>query len=374
MQMGINPFKNFFKESFRNPERFPCSSQTVARKKHIAWVDLAKGICILMVVLRHHQFDTFNLPFLNPLRMPLYFVLSGMFFKDYGSSGQFVLKKLNNLILPFIFWLVAGCLLVSAIYMKNGEIRGPELILEFLVGRKIEVNSALWFLICLFFTGLIFYTLKSWLNGIWLIVGVLVVALIGNFLAFIDYKLPLWIDSACTAMPFFYLGWWLKNGFDILNRKNRKTELVIAFVLISASVTISYFFDEPHFNLAGNSTPYNPVLVYLNSILIVVGVLLLCKHIGWLPVVSYFGRFSIIVLCSHLLLNRLVVGFLKATQLPHFLILVLSPVVLILFCWLTIPIAKTYIPYFTAQKNLFERLKKRRATDDSTLIVEDTVE
>jgi fucose 4-O-acetylase-like acetyltransferase len=60
-------------------------------KKRIEWIDLAKGICIFLVVANHIFY--YNCVFLEQLRMPLYFVLSGLFFKNYGGFCEFVLKK-----------------------------------------------------------------------------------------------------------------------------------------------------------------------------------------------------------------------------------------------------------------------------------------
>ncbi len=56
----------------------------ITKKTRIEFIDLAKGVCILLVVIVHviPELDT-PLEFLACLRMPLYFCLSGLFFKDY---------------------------------------------------------------------------------------------------------------------------------------------------------------------------------------------------------------------------------------------------------------------------------------------------
>jgi fucose 4-O-acetylase-like acetyltransferase len=59
--------------------------------KRIEWIDLAKGICIFLVVANHIFY--YNCVFLEQLRMPLYFILSGLFFKDYGGFCEFMLKN-----------------------------------------------------------------------------------------------------------------------------------------------------------------------------------------------------------------------------------------------------------------------------------------
>ncbi len=63
-------------------------------QKRIEFIDLAKGICILLVITVH--VTSFNVPVIQSMRMPLYYILSGLFFKDYGGLGQLVKKNLTN--------------------------------------------------------------------------------------------------------------------------------------------------------------------------------------------------------------------------------------------------------------------------------------
>ena len=74
-------------------------------KPRIEWIDTAKGICILLVAYSHvylGDHPTF-LHFQDYFRMPLYFLLSGLFFKTYNSFPNFILKKTNKLLIPFVF-------------------------------------------------------------------------------------------------------------------------------------------------------------------------------------------------------------------------------------------------------------------------------
>ncbi len=65
---------------------------TPEQTDRIEWIDLAKGICIILVVMLHARVDIgFSL---SHFRMPLYFVLSGLFFKTYGNFKGFIIKKI----------------------------------------------------------------------------------------------------------------------------------------------------------------------------------------------------------------------------------------------------------------------------------------
>ena len=61
----------------------------------IEFIDLAKGICILLVVQIHVYGDTSVDVFkmMSLFRMPLYFVLSGLFFKTYDGFFSLFKKK-----------------------------------------------------------------------------------------------------------------------------------------------------------------------------------------------------------------------------------------------------------------------------------------
>jgi uncharacterized membrane protein YwzB len=87
----------------------------------------------------------------------------------------------------------------------------------------------------------------------------------------------------------------------------------------------------------------------ISSGLGVISLLLVCKKIKWLPLFSFMGRYSIIILCVHMIyifgLN--ILGF----QSKKYGLFIELPIVTIV-SWLTIPVAIKYIPYFVAQKDL----------------------
>lgn len=85
MNKQMNDIKSFFRDNFQRPV-----STSSSEKPRIEFIDLAKGICIILVVIFHFDVD---IPLLRPMRMPLYFILSGLFFKDYGGFINFLTKK-----------------------------------------------------------------------------------------------------------------------------------------------------------------------------------------------------------------------------------------------------------------------------------------
>ena len=108
------------------PERQTHSDAPPQAKPRIEFIDLAKGFCILLVVFHHLQ-STTETHFLidqytMACRMPLYFFLSGLFFKPYENFKGFLLRKTNKLLIPFLFFYLTVSVLIPDIlfyYIKG---------------------------------------------------------------------------------------------------------------------------------------------------------------------------------------------------------------------------------------------------------------
>ena len=56
---------------------------------------------------------------MHTFRMPLYFILSGLFFKEYEVFWGFLKRKTNKLLIPFIFWYGISSLIAADINGSN---------------------------------------------------------------------------------------------------------------------------------------------------------------------------------------------------------------------------------------------------------------
>lgn len=181
-------------------------------KPRIQFIDLAKGFCILMVLVDHCGINTGI--WANHLRMPLYFVLSGLFFKDYSSFTEFFRKKTNNILIPFIIFYFVGLVygLIIDILCDNPldiyRIGTPAFFHE----GKMN-NYALWFLLALFWTNLIYFGIsrafsKKWAKG----AAVILIAMLSCKLNRENGMSILYFGSAIMSLPLFYFGQILKRS------------------------------------------------------------------------------------------------------------------------------------------------------------------
>lgn len=326
-------------------------------KGRISYIDLAKGICILLVVLDHISGNGYFAGGDYPMneifeqtRMPLYFILSGLFFKDYaGGIREFLLRKFNRILVPYLFFLVLYRASAWAFRSFFGISFG-------------DVWAPLWFLLCLFWMNVVFVTLYYSVKGLVpdglkseITLGLCALGIgIGGYYA---GNLPLNIGTAMTSLPFLWMGYLLNRRLHFLQLEITRWWALLAGIVLLAALHYLYVGDN-FFYINAYNTPL--ALVYLSGLLGTLGVLLLSNALRHLPVISYIGRYSIIVLCTHMAIVKAVIaalGLLPAgwgnafwhdAIVQSFVVLAVTIACSVFCCWFL----SRYLPRFTAQKDL----------------------
>lgn len=327
--------------------------QIILPKKRIDFIDLAKGVCIIMVVLGHCGLPI-SIPGWEIVRMPLYFILSGLFFKDYGGWSKFLIQKTNKILIPFLFFYLLGYLAFYSIkiFAPSLLITDARGILDMFNNRQF-FNGPIWFLLCLFWCNVIFCTISLYIKKD--IVRIIIVCLLGALGWYLgnvkNVFVPLFIDVALTALPFFTFGYYLKKTEILYPNRYDRYNIIFALIFwaIAFALTITTHYRlSLHYNiLEGWST-------YIISITSVLSILFLCKIIKRIPLVSYMGRYSIILLCTHHMIYRPVKVLLMRLGCEESYMTILVAISTLLISTALIPVCKKYIPWFTAQKDLIK--------------------
>lgn len=319
-------------------------------KKRIEFIDLAKGVCILLVIMIHTDVNV-DFPGLQAMRMPLYFILSGLFFKDYGGFFNLLIKKTNKILIPFLFFYLASYIVFYLVGWLSPNLIKSEAsgIFDLFTQRQL-FNNPIWFLLALFWANLMYclislITKNEWLRGS-IVLGI---GGIGVLLGTYHIFLPCYVDSAMSALPFFYFGYLLKKTPLLYPNQYDKYNVLWILLLYGVALCIDRWFDNPHIYFSMNIITGNWILGIILSLSSVMAVLFLCKIIKRLPFISYFGRYSIIPLCTHHLIYRPLKYMLIEFNVSGGVIL---SVLTILICWACIPLCIRFIPWFTAQKDL----------------------
>lgn len=346
------------------------SPASTTAKKHIAYIDTAKGFCILLVVLFHSSIIDMDTPCLGMLRMPFYFTLSGMFFKDYSGFVATCVKKVNRLLIPFIFFYSLSYLMFVAIRLSMGGV--IDLSFFSFVTSKTIVNTALWFLLALFWANIIFYFLTKLIKNIYLLaLSTLIIGGLALYCFDSNNFLPMYIDSGLAALPFFMFGYVLRKTPILYPNNYDRYNSPIVIVLCIIAYILFIWGDKPYVGFGSMYCQGNTLAFFVGAFAIVTAMLLFCKVIGSLPFVNYIGKYSIMTLGIHLNILVLFGLMLKVWPIAGHdnLVVFMGFLITVLGCTASIPVFRKFFPYFTAQKDLINlndfSLGKLKKVEDS---------
>lgn len=333
-------------------------------KQRIAYVDFMKGLCIILVVAFHIDRNAMGYhtnEMLQSFRVPMYFFLSGLFFKLYDGFLDFVRRKTNNIVVPLVFFFLLGAayLYCQALYRSHFSVAGAW---ELMPGEMIRVNTPLWFLVVLFEVNVVYYVLRKCLPHLWTIVVAIALSGVGYILVSKGIRLIFMLDIALVALPYFILGTevrkagWLERGPHVALR--------VAFAVLV--VAVLYLFAEK-INLQERRFP-DYLRLYLLPCMSILALMFICQYIKRpVPFISHLGRYSIIVLGTHQYLidygRRASAMVLPDSAQAVFAFLVALAVVLVLE-YPVIYLLRRFAPRFTAQEPFFHegwRLKPAKA-------------
>lgn len=333
----------------------------VLNNYRVDYLDVVKGVCIIWMVLYHIAPEYAICDLTKSAFMPLFFLISGMFFKDSYDFNVFVQKKVSTILIPFTFFY-----LISYVVYYLLKYACPSLLITHANGildvfnQRVLFNGPIWFLLSLFFVNvLLFFICKiSDLKLVRLLFCILF-GVLGFYLGCYEMRLPLFIDVAFSALPFFFFGFLLKNLMIVHHiEKYYYIKYIILLIVLSGTLVFVHSNHNIGFGMRDNSGSATNLVEYFGLILAetcgALFTILLFKYIKRIPIISYAGRYSIIILCLHHLIYRPVKVILQ--QILHFENAVLSWstfAVTLTLCLALVPLLVKFFPYVTAQKDIF---------------------
>ena len=100
--------------------------------KYYDWIDTAKGIGILLVIMEHTMFPIHAA--VSIFHMPLFFFISGITLKKPSHLGQFFIRKVNRIFVPYMFFTIICFFVCTKLFGQP----------------NFDYNGSLWFLQTLF--------------------------------------------------------------------------------------------------------------------------------------------------------------------------------------------------------------------------------
>lgn len=189
------------------------------KKKRIDWIDVAKGIAMICVILVHVEEFFLGLEQLPAIKIPIYtfhlpvfFFMSGYLFSLKSSFKEFLINKCRRILVPYVFLGFLMCLF-NAVWYKYDLVW---MLKSILVQKRMW---ALWFIACLFWLNLLFYILVRCIKSEKVrAIAVCLIAAAGIGYYQMGGDAFYWnMDICTTALPFFYVGFLCKKT-DFINQ------------------------------------------------------------------------------------------------------------------------------------------------------------
>lgn len=280
------------------------------KAQRLEWVDILKSFGIFLVFLGHllHPNTQIGM-YIYSFHMPLFFFISGMFFKYSDVADgfhHFFIKKLRVRMIPYmtfgiltyLIWMLQMLLKKYGVYQGSQPV--PENLLKPLVGMFygngfggwLVHNTLLWFLVCLFVTELLFFYINKMSGN--KSSAMLLILILFAFLGYADsiyspIRLPFSIDVAFVAIVFYGLGYVLRNGLPA-----SWLGLFFAIVCLAVGILTSHLngridMNENHYG--------NGFLFYLSALSNIYFYIYLFAHVAnskYLERIAFVGKNSLV--------------------------------------------------------------------------------
>jgi fucose 4-O-acetylase-like acetyltransferase len=347
-------------------------TQTADKSKRIEYIDIIKGFSILWVVAFHTRLNSSeDLWIFVQYRMPLFFFLSGIFFRK-RQLKEFVKKRINTLLIPFcVFWIVG--LLVAVV---KYEILAPFVDFEFkgmgsfsdyatsLIGLfclrpepdTCVVNGALWFLLALFVIQIFHYLCVSLTEKKYIFILVAILLYVASwFLEKYEITGLFYLSGVCQYYIYYMTG--SLFGSTLMKFVEKGIYRLTIFLCCMSFLIILPLLDLET-NVIIDNIAFN-IRIFCFIAIIFVFFRKTCKLKLFTPL-KFFGQHSLEVLVTHALVLILIRSIMK-----HYLQLssdisiehawkymVIIFIICMILEYYIIKILNRYVPQFIGKQNL----------------------
>ena len=280
--------------------------------KWITWIDIAKGLGIVFIVLGHTLPHSFVRQILFSFNAQLFFFLSGLTYRLEPSLSIFLKKRIKGLMAPYWIW---GIISISIILTINSflHIQKKNIgVLTNLFGllyanSRTELmwwNRPLWFIPCLFIT----LTVVDIIERTVLRSGkeykryiVIIISIFGMMIS--DYPshwyLPFQMETAFGMVGFIELGILFKKCR--VDKRVRQLNLIIKipifFLCIGIGIVLSAFNGSAGLRTYRYGT--YPILFIATSMLFSFAIIVLAISIYKNKFLELLGRWSLCIMLFH---------------------------------------------------------------------------
>lgn len=353
-----------------------------APSSRMSWIDFAKGLLMILVFVYHseviygngHSWSwLFAMFFLTG-----FFTLSGYLFTadlDKVSFQRKALQTLRGIVIPYLIFTIVLLIPRLILVLDNPE----QAIIDIVLFRASWFVNVIAMLTLLFSGVIILFKNRNMALHLITIASVII-----SYLFVILYRwqpewvmepmfwnstilpnhMPFCINLTFMAAPFYSLGIYYRLYLERKYDCSTWGKCLIVWVLYFALMFIDHATVSSSLVFAVN-TMKNVPLVYLYSIIAIIGVVMFSKLIGEVKVVNYIGQNSIIFYFLNALMLRvvsLVVSNLSLTEILAGGGIFSEVLVALLAVALTFPVVwtiKKHLPIVVGNKDSFNKLSRK---------------
>ena len=278
-------------------------------KQRIPSLDVLRGICMICVVIGHCGISGLK-KYVYVFHMPVFFLISGYFFNQNISFKVLFRKKVWSLIIPYYVSCIPLIVFYPLLsYIRGGYIAFVSAFIDIIkaiiyatgeaVDFPVQVRAigALWFLWALFWSQIIYYWLCKISKKKFIIVVVLAIvsAITSNYVI-----LPLSIQQGCFALPYIFIGSYIKehNIFNELKSKWKRFIITVAS-LIGYGFMIHFYSGVYMVNCNYGNGLYDYIGTLFCVALVGIISIYISRYNNISRLIKFYGKNSLLFLAIH---------------------------------------------------------------------------
>lgn len=315
------------------------------RAERLSWLDVLKGIGIILVAIGHIYSNRTVFNWLYSFHMPLFFFAAGWVYKEKNFFTD-IKRRSQTIVVPYFSF---GLLVLLYWQVIERRFRDSDMsFMDSLFGLfsgcydNLDFNIHLWFLPCFFVTVVLFNILVN-------LGGKKIACIVSALMSVIYIVLPMPELSWGINRVFKYIGFYVV-GVLLAERKTKIVDRKIGAGVVALVLLIVNFFLSYHNLTTG-------IMWFVTALIGVTAMILISQVINENRVLQYFGRISLIVLCIHGPVYRIVVKIVaillhKGTDAvrEHFLLAMIVVTVTMLICSVAYETVVRIAPWMVGKK------------------------
>ena len=266
-----------------------------SRVERLSWLDILKGIGIILVVIGHIYSNRTVSNWLYSFHMPLFFLAAGWVYKEKTVITD-IKRRIQTIVVPYFSFGLLVLLYWQVIErrFRDSDMSFMDSLLGLFTGcyDNLDFNVHLWFLPCFFVTVVLFNILVN--------LGDRKIAyVISALMSLIYVVLPMPELPWGFNRVFKYIGFYAVGVF-LVRRETRIVDRKVRTGIVAVVLIILNFFLSLHNLTTG-------IMWFVTALIGVAALILISQLINENKILQYFGRISLIVLCIHGPIYRIVV-------------------------------------------------------------------